>query len=72
MKFDEEFMQNLEILAFIIGVMNYDENLSQSDKNDILQEFDRKAEGLLKRIENDLEEQNQMLGHIIELLEKGD
>ena len=35
MKFSDEFMENLEILAFIIGVMNYNENLSQSDKDEI-------------------------------------
>ena len=69
MNFPEEFMENLEILAFIIGVMNYNENLSQSDKSDIMQKFDSQTKEILNRIENDIAEQNKMLEHIITLLE---
>lgn len=70
MKFSDEFMENLEILAFIIGVMNYNENLSQSDKDEILHKFDVQTRELLTKIENDVEYQNGLLRHIIELLER--
>lgn len=48
--------------------MNYDENLSQSDKDDMIQEFNDRAEDLLTRLEDDLEEQNKMLREILEIL----
>ena len=33
------FLDILAILSFIIGAMNLDENLTQGDKQDLLQEF---------------------------------
>lgn len=66
--FNDDFLDTLSVLSFIIGIMNYDENLSQSDKDDMIQEFNNKAEELLKRLEDDLEEQNNMLREILEIL----
>ena len=41
--------------------MNYNENLSQSDKDDIIQEFSARAEAILKQLENDLEEKGNVI-----------
>ena len=70
--FDDNFLDALAVVGFIIGVMNYEENLSQSDKDDMMQNFNRKAEELLKKLEDDLEEQNQMLREILVKLDKSE
>lgn len=66
--FNDNFLDTLSVLSFVIGIMNYDENLSQSDKDDMIQEFNDRAEDLLTRLEDDLEEQNKMLREILEIL----
>lgn len=66
--FNDNFLDILSVLSFVIGIMNYDENLSQSDKDDMIQEFNDRAEDLLVRLEDDLEEQNKMLREILEIL----
>lgn len=62
---NQDFMDTLNILAFVIGLMNYNENLTQSDKDDMLQEVDRKMTAMLERLERDLSEQNDMLREIL-------
>lgn len=64
-------MDTLSVLSFIIGMMNYDENLTQSDKDDMLQEVDRKMTAMLHRLEADLEEQNAILREILDTLKGG-
>ena len=69
--FDDDFLDALAVVGFVIGIMNYNENLSQSDKDDMIQQFNNKAEDILERLEKDLEEQNQMLREILEILNRG-
>lgn len=60
------FLDILAILSFIIGAMNLDENLTQGDKQDLLQEFSSKADLLLKEIHSHLEKQDDKLDKILE------
>ena len=64
-------MDTLSVLSFIIGMMNYDENLTQSDKDDMLQAVDRKMTAMLHRLEADLEEQNDILREILDTVKGG-
>ena len=48
--YSDEFLENINVLGFIIGLLNYDENLSQSDKDDMIQQFNNKAEEILEKI----------------------
>ena len=68
-RFNQDFMDLLAVLSFIIGILNYDENLSQSDKDDLMHELDEKTTKMLDKIEEDLEEQNNMLREILKRLE---
>ena len=68
-RFNQDFMDLLAVLSFIIGILNYDENLSQSDKDDLMHELDEKTTKMLDKIEEDLEEQNDMLREILKRLE---
>lgn len=55
-------MDILNILSFAIGIVNYNENISQSN----LQET---AERIIKNIQEHLQEQDRKIDHIIEILE---
>ena len=65
MAYDQNFMDALALVSFVIGVANYNENLSQSDKDDMMQALDEKTNRMLVRLEADLEEQNEMLRQIL-------
>lgn len=69
-RFNQDFLDAISILSFMIGIMNLDENLSQSDKDDMMHQLDEKTNKMLKRIEDDLEEQNEMLREILSRLER--
>ena len=68
--FNDDFIDTLSVVSFIIGLMNYQENLSQSDKDDIIHKSSEDAERILERLEKDLEEQNEMLREILERLDR--
>ena len=68
--YSDEFLESLTVVGFIIGVLNYDENLSQSDKQEMIQSFDNKIEKLLEHLDQEIDEQNGMLKEIIEKLDK--
>ena len=63
-------MDYLALFSFVIGIANYDENLSQSDKDDLMKSLDEKTTVLLIKLEADLEYQNQILDYQNEVLEK--
>ena len=63
-----EFLDWLNILSFIIGVMNYEENLTQSDKQDLMSALDDKAQTLLSDIHKHLSEQDAKIDKILEVL----
>ena len=75
---NDRFMDALSAVSFLIGVANYNENLSQSDKDDLMQSLDEKTNIMIECIKKELyrqndmlEYQNAMLKHITEMLENG-
>lgn len=66
---NQDLLDAMSVVSFMIGIANYQENLSQSDKDDMMQALDHKTNAMLERLEKDLEEQNKMLLYIIRLLE---
>ena len=68
MRNNDDFMDALAVVSFLIGLANYQENLTQSDKDDLLHKLDQQTKDLLERLEKDLEEQNKMLRDILEKL----
>lgn len=69
MAYNQDFMDAVSLVSFIIGIANYNENLSQSDKDDMMHALDEKANVMLERLEADLEEQNELLRQILDKLE---
>lgn len=68
MRYNEDMLDAITLLSFIIGIANYGENLSQNDKDDMMQALDRKTNLLIERLEKDLEEQNMMLKEILAIM----
>lgn len=68
----QDLLDAINIVSFMIGIANYNENLSQSDKDDMMQELDEKTTTMLEQLEADLEEQNYMLREILNILRNGE
>ena len=58
---NEDFLDALTAASFILGLANYNENLTQNDKAEMMQGLDKQTAILLERLEEDLEKQNEML-----------
>ena len=71
MRYNEDLLDAVTLLSFVIGIANYGDNLSQSDKDDMMQALDRKTNAMIERLENDLEEQNKLLNDILNILKEG-
>lgn len=56
-----DFIDLLSIMSFAISIMNFDENISQSDLAD-------SADKLLNEIHSHLQEQDEKLDKILEVL----
>ena len=54
----------MSFIGFLIGVANYEENISQSDVQGMIK-------GALRDVHEHLEKQDDKIDHIIELLEGG-
>lgn len=68
MAYNQDFLDAVSLVSFIIGIANYNENLSQSDKDDMMHALDEKANNMLEKLEADLEEQNKLLRQILDKL----
>lgn len=60
----------LNILSFIIGILNYNENLTQDDKQELMREIDNKISLVLDKVQKHLEIQDKQLNIIIKRLEE--
>lgn len=67
-----DFLDILNIMSFIIGLMNYDENLTQNDKQDLMQELNAKSDKLLAEIHRHLTEQDKKIDNILKEVRKNE
>ena len=67
-----DFLDILNIMSFIIGLMNYDENLTQNDKQDLMQELNAKSDKLLQKIHRHLTEQDKKIDTILKEVRKNE
>lgn len=59
----------LNILSFIIGLLNLNENLTQGDKQDLMKALDNKTSLMLDEIHQHLQEQDVGIKTILKKLE---
>ena len=67
--YDQNFIDAVALVGFLVDLANYKENLTQSDKDDIMQRLDKQSSDILTRVEHALEEQNEMLREILDRLD---
>ena len=70
MRFNDDMLDALTLVSFLIGVANYNENLTQNDKAEIMERLDTQTTEILERVQAELEKQNDMLSEILSLLRK--
>lgn len=70
MAFNKDFIDAISLISFMVGIANYDENLSQSDKDDIMKSLDEKTNEMLTRLEKDIDNQNEMIKDITNRLDR--
>ena len=64
-------MDALQVVSFLVGLANYQENLTQNDKSDIMNRLDEQTKDILTKLQGEIEQQNAMLEEILRRL-KGD
>lgn len=69
---NQDFLDALSLASFVIGLANYNENLTQNDKAEIMDKLDRQTRDILIDLNQSIEEQNQMLKEIIRRLDDGE
>lgn len=70
MAFNKDFIDAISLISFMVGIANYDENLSQSDKDDLMKSLDEKTNEMLTRLEKDIDNQNEMIKDIANRLDR--
>jgi hypothetical protein len=63
------FLDIVSLISFYIGVENLNENLSQSDKQDLLADLHNNSKLLLDKLQTHLENQDKKLDLILARLE---
>lgn len=67
---NNNFLNLINIADFVLGVMNLQENLTQSDKQDIVDKLGKESDVILNKINEHLEQQDKKIDRILEILEK--
>ena len=68
MKYNSDMLDTLTFVSFLIAMANYSENLTQSDKADLMAGLDKQTAHILGHIQEELEKQNGMLAEILDRL----
>ena len=69
---NDDFLDIITLLSFIISIENLEENLSQNDKQDLQNDLSEKADKILNEIHTHLESQDKLLKQIWERLNEKD
>lgn len=59
----------VNLMGLILGILNLEENLTQSDKQEIMDELSKKTDSLIQTLNAHLEEQDKKIDLILELLQ---
>ena len=65
---NNELINLINILSFMVGIENLSENRIQSAHNDVQIANDKQAEYLLNEINRRFDEQNKILARLVELM----
>ena len=60
------FLDTISLISFMIGLMNLNENLTQGDKQELMETLSEQADKLLNEIHRHLQEQDEKIDKILE------
>ena len=66
----QNFDSSVNVASLVLGIMNYQENLTQNDKSEILQNSQDVSDKVVSSIDQHLQNQDRQLKEIIELLKE--
>lgn len=69
-QYQNQFEYNLALASFILGIMNYQENLTQNDKQEIMDNSAKIQDSIINKIDAHLQIQDQKIDEILKLLNK--
>ena len=64
-----DFLDIINIVSFAIAIANYNENLNQTDKQDLIHKLDKQTSELLSQLNAHLERQDKNIDNILTMLE---
>ena len=64
-----DFLDIINIVSFAIAIANYNENLNQSDKQDLIHKLDKQTSELLSQLNAHLKHQDKNIDKILTMLE---
>lgn len=67
-KCNDDMIGAVSYVSFLIGLMNLEENLTQGDKQDILENLNRVTSDAIARVKDHLDRQDKKLDYIMERL----
>ena len=59
----------LNVISFLIGVANYNENLTQTNKQELIHKLDTQTSELLSQLNAHLERQDENIDKLLTMLE---
>ena len=68
MKDNQDFLDALNIASFIVGIVNYQENLTQNDKSEILQNSQNVSKTVIDEIDKHLQIQDYKIDIVLSKL----
>lgn len=66
----QSFLDAVTIADFLLGILNYQENLTQNDKSEILQNSQNVSDAIINKIDKHLQLQDKKIDYIIQMLEQ--
>lgn len=64
-----DFLDIINIVSFAIAIANYNENLNQTDKQELIHKLDKQTSELLSQLNAHLERQDENIDKILTMLE---
>ena len=64
-----DFLDIINIISFAIAIANYNENLNQSDKQELIHKLDKQTSELLSQLNAHLERQDENIDKLLTMLE---
>lgn len=58
---NKDFWDAMQLVSFMVGLANYDENMTQSDKQEIMDKLDKQTADILQDIKAELREIKELI-----------